>query len=118
MKASFGDTKKRQKEGRKMKKYLVKITYGWSKYEIEHSPYTSMQEVEAENEVKAVFLEIMELNKSYLGGEKNIPCYYKILGFMEIKDGNQWLKHHTPIYIQGKAGDIRGITYGIENNEE
>lgn len=90
-----------EKKSEKTKQYLVRIQYGWSKYELENMCYESMRDVEAYNENEAINKVKVELEHSYLGGEKHIPIYYKILGWME--KGQVWNKDHRDIYIEGQA---------------
>ena len=100
---SLVDIEKKQKEGRKMKKYLIKIHYGWCEYELKHSCYRDMRTVIAKSEEEAIEIEKKELDNNYLGGEKNIPIYYQILGIMEQKDGNTWNLNHKKLFIEGRA---------------
>ncbi len=86
-----------------MKKYLIEVKYGWSDFELENLPYRSIDEVEANDENEALELTKNRLDNSYLGGEKNIPIYYKILGYMEKKEGSVWDKDHKETLIEGKA---------------
>ena len=62
-----------------MKTYLIQFNYGWSDYELEHYPYYSTMEVQANNKKDAITKWNFDCSNQYLGGELNIPMYYKLL---------------------------------------
>lgn len=62
-----------------MKTYLIQVNYGWSEYELEHFPYYSVWEIEAHNKKEAIYKCKLDCDHQYLGGELNIPMYYKLL---------------------------------------
>jgi hypothetical protein len=91
-----------------MKKFLFRANYGWSEYEFNNSPYSTIVEINAKNEEEAIEKVKDQYDRPQFpeeGHPNGMPFWWKVTGICEWEEGKNFKRDHKEIFLSGHTGE-------------